>query len=443
MARPSKRLVLSGQRFLTLRMERAVAHGDIHADDDSPRAQSVSMMIGVLVAAAALAGATVLAGWRPPAELGDATVVTVRGTGALYVRVQDVVHPVLNLTSALLIAATGESPRQVSEPALTQAKRGPTLGIPGAPTAIGTPLPESAWTVCDDGETTVIAGLPAAAGGSVAGVAVLAAGPSGTPYLLYNGPRARVDLTDPVVLRVLGLEGEQPAPVSRALLDLVPELPPITPPPIPGVGTPGPAALPGFLIGEVIRVQGATGTEFFVVLAGGVQQVTEVATDIIRHSGPSAAVTAVAPASISQLPRLGTLAVQSFPEQSGTVAADRGAVCAAWTAGTVEILLGARPQGAGRVRLAQADGAGPLTDAVDLPAGRSAYVRAEGTSASVGSLVTEHGVRFPVGDEESARILGLPATPAAAPRAVLEALPLGPKLTRSAALTAYDAVPAP
>ena len=405
------------------------------------------MSIGVLLAVLTLAGAAVLAVWRPPAELGDATVVTVRGTGALYVRVHDVVHPVLNLTSARLIAATGENPRQVSELALARAEHGPLLGIPGAPTTIGTPLAETVWTVCDDGATTVIAGPPAeqaTTAGSVTGAAVLVTGPSGTPYLLYDGHRARVDLTDAVVARVLGVEGVQPAPVSRALLDMVPELPPITPPRIAGRGTPGPAALPGFLIGEVVRVQQATGTEFFVVLAGGVQQVTGVAADIIRRSGPGAAVTAVAPAAVNRLPRMGTLAVQSFPDHLGTVGgADVGAVCASWAAGTIEIQLGVRPPGARRVQLAQADGAGPRTDAVELPAGRSGYVRVEGTQASVGSLVTGHGVRFPVGDQESARILGLPATPEAAPRAVLEALPLGPELTRSAALTAYDAVAAP
>lgn len=401
------------------------------------------MLLGVLLALLALAGTAVFAVWRPPAELGDATVVMVRGTGALYVRVEDVYHPVLNLTSARLIAATGEKPRQVAEAAVRRVKTGALLGIPGAPTIIGPPLveSESAWTVCDDATTTVIAGPPAEM--AAAGAAVLAAGPSGTPYLLYDGHRARVDLTDPVVLRVLGIEGRQPAPVSRALLDLVPEVPPITAPRIPGVGTPGPAALPGFLIGEVVRIHQASGTEFFVVLAGGVQQVGEVAADIIRYSGPSAAVTAVAPSLVNRLPRLGTLAVQSFPQHVGTIGgADVGTVCASWTAGSIEILLGVRSPGPRRVQLAQADGAGPRTDAVELPAGRSAYVRAEGTQAPVGALVTEHGVRFPLGDTESARILGLPRTPAAAPRAVLEALPLGPVLTRSAALTAYDAVPA-
>jgi type VII secretion protein EccB len=367
----------------------------------------------------------------------------VRNTGAVYVRIEDVVHPVLNLTSARLIAATDADPHEVTEAAVVDAKPGVLLGIPGAPTLTGTPLAdlESTWTVCDDETTTVMVGPPAAAG-AAAGHAILVTGPSKTDYLLYSGLRARVDLNDPAVLQILGAEDIRPAPVSRALLELLPEVPPFSPPPIPDSGAPAPAALPGFRIGDIVAVRQATGTEFLVVLGGGVQQVSQVAADLIRYSGAGTAVTAVAPEVVNTLPRLGALAVATFPERIDEISgAGDGAVCAAWTAGNTEILVGGRPPNV-PVRLAQADGAGPLTDAVYLPPGRSAYVRAVGTRTGAGSIVTDRGVRFPVGDAESARILGLPEVAADAPRAVLEALPLGPALTRSAALTAYDTIAA-
>lgn len=440
MTLPSQRLALSGRRFLTLRMERAVTYGNVHADADSPRAQSVSMIAGGLLTVLLLLAGALLAVWRPSSELDDAAVVMVRDSGAVYVRVHDVLHPVLNLTSARLIAATGEAPRQISESALLDTEHGALLGIPGAPTAVGAPLAESesTWTVCDGDTTTVSAGvLPDGAPG--AGRAVLVAAPSGTTYLLYDGRRARVDLHDPAVVRVLGAENLRPAPVSRALLGLVPEVPAITAPQIPGFGAPGPAALSGFLVGDVVQVQQATGTEFLVVLAGGVQRVGQTAADLIAHQGPGMAVTAVAPAAVNGLPRLGILAVQTFPDSLASVhGAGGGAVCAVWSAGVTEIRLGAQQKLPG---LAQADGAGPLTDAVSLPAGRSAYVRADGATAATGWLVTGQGVRFRVADEESAHILGL-AEPVPAPRAALEALPRGPDLSRSAALTAYDVIPA-
>jgi ESX secretion system ATPase EccB len=442
-------------------MERAVAYGDIHAEGESPRAQSMSLMAGAVLAIIAVAISAALAVWRPQSETGDAAIVLVRDSGALYVRVHDLLHPVLNLTSARLIAGTGEDPRPVTEASLTAGSfagtdRGALLGIPGAPPVIGTPLTEleSRWTVCDRGTTTVIAGPlrnGAVFGRQAADEAVLAAGPSRATFLLYGGVRARVDLAEVAVARALRIENLAPLPVSQVLLDMFPEVAPITAPVIVGVGAPGPIALAGFTIGEVVQVHQADGVTFYVVLAGGVQRIGQLTADLIRHNGPSPAVTAVAPVLINQLPLLGALPVETFPERiaaiEGQAVDGRAArtLCASWHAGSTDLLVsGGLPLTAEQLpaRLARADGAGPLTDAVYLPAGRSAYVRPDGTRATGGSIITESGVRFPVGDAEAARILALPEVAVAAPRAVLEALPLGPRLTRSAALTAYDAVPA-
>ena len=54
-------------------------------------------------------------------------------SGALYVRVGDTWHPVLNLASARLVAGTDINPQPVRESEFTHVKRGPLLGIPGAP----------------------------------------------------------------------------------------------------------------------------------------------------------------------------------------------------------------------------------------------------------------------------------------------------------------------
>ena len=72
----------------------------------------------------------------------------------------DTLHPVLNLASARLATGSAARPEVVSPADIDKAKRGPLLGIPGAPAVIAKPLSqdESAWTVCDDMTTTVIAG---------------------------------------------------------------------------------------------------------------------------------------------------------------------------------------------------------------------------------------------------------------------------------------------
>lgn len=437
MALSSTRLTLSGQRFLAHRLERALAGADIHTDEYSPRAQSISLLVGTVAAAAAVGVCAVLTAARPVADLGDAHILTVEGSAAIYVRVDDVVHPVPNMTSARLIAETAEQPTVISIAALDQVKRGAALGISGAPSLLGTPLDTApGWTVCDHRGTSVTAGPPT----SGPAVQVLAQAPSGQTYLLFDGQRSRVDLGDRAVVRALHLDNAAPVPVSAALLDLLPEVAPIATPAIPDLGSDGPSALPGFRVGDVLSVASTTGTDFFVVLAAGVQQVGPVAADVLRSSSIRASITAVAPAALAALPVVGVLPVAHFPHQVIPVQSD--GVCASWLDDTVTLRAGTPPvDGRVPVRLAGADDDGPGLDAVYLPAGRYTYVRTHAGDAS-GWLITDLGVRFRVRDADTARILALPA-PAAVPRAVLDALPRGPELSRSAALLAHDTVASP
>ena len=81
-----------------------------------------------------------------------------------------VLHPVLNLASARLIARTNADPQPVLESELGHSKRGPLLGIPGAPQSLGMPFAEDdlRWAVCDSGDsaapgTTVVIGRPGTA----------------------------------------------------------------------------------------------------------------------------------------------------------------------------------------------------------------------------------------------------------------------------------------
>ncbi len=437
MAFSSTRVTLSGQRFLAHRLERALAGADIHTDEYSPRAQSMSLLVGTVAAAAAVGVCAVFTASRPTADLGDARILTVEGSTALYVRVEDVVHPVSNMTSARLIAETDEQPTVISTAALDQVKRGAALGIPGAPALLGTPLDSTpGWTVCDHRGTTVIAGPPI----SGPAVQVLAQAPSGQTYLLFDGQRARVDLGDRAVVRALHLDNAAPVPVSAALLDLLPEVPAIATPAIPDLGSDGPSALPGFRVGDVLSVASTTETDFFVVLAAGVQQVGPVAADVLRSSSIRASITAVAPAALAPLPVVGVLPVAHFPHQVTPV--QSAGVCASWQDGTVALRAGTPPvDGRVPVRLAGADDDGPGLDAVSLPAGRYAYVRTHGGDTT-GWLIADLGVRFRVRDADTARVLALP-DPVAVPRAVLDALPRGPELSRSAALLAHDTVASP
>ncbi|TFV54846.1 type VII secretion protein EccB [Mycobacterium sp. PS03-16] len=459
MGRPTTRLHVSGYRFLTRRMSHALVRGDLRMIDDPLRAQSIALAAGIVLAAVALAGCAVLALLRPQPGLADAAIVAERGTGALYVRIGDTLHPVPNLTSARLIVGSAEEPRTVDPAALASAARGPLVGIPGAPATVAPPLvaSEAAWTVCDtEVATTVLVG-PGPAGALAADAAVLvhprSEGPA-TTYLLHGGRRYAVDLRDIAVVRALHLDGVRPRPVSRTLLDALPENPPLTAPSVPGAGKPG--ALAGHPVGAVVTVSRAGAGEYYVVLADGVQRIGELTADLIRFTVPqrgrdipTVAADAVAAAGITDF-----LPVDTHPAR--VTVADPRTLCAHWTtdgAGAVHtaVLDGADMlrDASGIVELAQADGAGPAVDAVRIPHGRSVHVRPVSVTGGGGDaqpryLVSGLGVLYGLAGDDTAQRLGLRAPPLPAPWPVLARLPRGPELSRAAASVVRDVVePAP
>lgn len=464
MQKPTSRLQVSGYRFLIRRMEHALVRGDVRMLDDPLRAQSLSLIAGCILAAIILAGFAILAFLRPSGALGSAPIVVARDSGALYVRVGDTIHPVLNLASARLIAGTAAMPEMVDEVEIAASKRGPLLGIPGAPPSIADPLPaeDIAWTVCDtrsvEGtDTSVIVGDP---GDGLERLdpahAVLVTphgGSAARTYLLYGGRRAEVDLRDASVVRALRLDGVAPRPVSRVVLDTVPEAPPITPPLISDVGVPGPRVLSGLTVGDVVRVARVDTVEYYIVLAEGVQRIGQVAAELIRFTVAQThrEVRTVPADLIAAVPAVEVLPVGSFP--SAVRPADHPVVCAQWTAdpaagsADVAVLVGDSPLQRPENRsmaLVQSDGAGPHVDTVVMPPGRSAYVRATGITGGGGGsvfLVNDAGVVFGIADDNAAAALGLStAAPAPAPWPLLAVLPRGPELSKAAASVMRDGV---
>ncbi|BBY38962.1 ESX-4 secretion system ATPase EccB4 [Mycobacterium mantenii] len=453
---PATWLHVSAYRYLLRRIEGALLGEGVGVAGSGPRPYPAALVLGCVVTAITVAGCAVLALLRPHAALDREQIVVSRESGALFVRVGDVWHPVLNLASARLIAATAANPRPVTESDLTTTKRGPLLGIPGAPQFLGRPLsPEDVgWSICAStgaGTTTVIIGRRSEAPAVhrvPEGQAMLVAPTSGSPaYLLYNGHRATVDLDDAAVVRALRLEGRAPTRVSQTLLNAVPEAPPIAPPRIRGLGGATPK-MPGFPVGSVLRITRADRDEYYAVLAAGMQRIGQVAADLLRFGNPQATAHAVtvAPDAIRAAPVVTELPVALFPDRAPTLAAPAGALCASLQEARpgqadVAFLAESRPPvpaGRAPVILAQADGPGPALDAVYVPPGRSAYVRAADT-AGTGYLITDTGVRFAVHDDTAARDLGLTQA-GPAPWPLLTLLPAGPELSRQNASIARDAV---
>lgn len=432
MGQPTTRLQVSGHQFMARRMEHALVRGDTRMIDDPLRGQALSLIAGAVLAVIGVAVCAVLAFIRPGASLGDAPVVVVRESGAMYVRIDDVLHPVFNLASARLIVGSAAEPRVVSQRAVYGAERGPRVGIPEAPAEISPPLSpdESVWTVCDDEQTTAVFAGPVSADGVASERSVLAT-PRGESaaitYLLHGGWRSRVDLRHAAVVRALRLDNVVPQPVSPAVLAAIPEAPAIQPPHIADAGLPG--VVRDHPVGAVV----ASGQDYFVVLADGLQRVGEVAADLIRYTDARAGaeIPIVSTAEIGALPVVTSLPVATYPRRGGVTS--EPVICARWTQGRhetgshTEVLVGR-----------ELPRAAPPVDGVSVPSGRSVFVRSvglTGSGRSAGSLflLTDSGVMYGVRDDETAAALGLTGPAASAPWPILATLPRGPELSRDAA----------
>ncbi|MBS9535645.1 type VII secretion protein EccB [Mycobacterium sp. M1] len=332
-------------RYRVRRLEAALLGVDRRA------VRGPSAVAGWLLAAALTTGCALLA-WVRPVAVTDAPILLDAESGTLYVRLDETLHPVLNLTSARLIAGADAVPHPVPAAVIGRSRRGPALGIPGAPQTLGTALTGPfGWAICDTGggATAVLAGLDPPAPLDPQQAVPVTSTVSGATYLLYRGRRIAVD------------PGAVPAvanPVPALLLGALPEAPPNT---------------------EI-------------------------------------------PDRLAVLPTGTTLCVHWRPDDPAA-----------------ELSAGLPALPTAPVGLAQADGAGPALDGVYLPPGRSAYVRAVGVSGAAGTagaryLICDTGVRYPIDDDVVARSLGLPGEPSPVPWPMLTGLPVGPLLSRDAAL---------
>ena len=214
---------VTGWRFVMRRIASGVALHDTRMLVDPLRTQTRAVLMGVIVLVTALVGCFVFSLIRPNGSAANNPILADRSTAALYVRVGDQLHPVLNLASARLIAGKSANPTQVKSSELDKFPLGNLIGIPGAPQRLVQNTRKDAdWTVCDAASgtaagVTVIAGAPDSTGARAAaletGKAVLVSNPS-SAWLLWDGRRSRIDLADHAVTNALGLGNDIHAAAS-------------------------------------------------------------------------------------------------------------------------------------------------------------------------------------------------------------------------------------
>lgn len=141
---------VSGQRFLARRMDAAITLADSRMVGDPLRARKRALAAGmgcsVLIAVVMVA----VAFFKPQPNPGDAPILAAP-SGELYVRLEDAIHPVANLTSARLAAGDAAEPATIGEDILATLKIGLPVGIPDAPRgALATDkhLAQRRWGAC-------------------------------------------------------------------------------------------------------------------------------------------------------------------------------------------------------------------------------------------------------------------------------------------------------
>ena len=339
---------VSGWRFVMRRVASGVALHDTRMLVDPLRTQSRAVLTGALILITGLAGCFVFSLIRPSGSAGTDTILADRSTAALYVKVGEQLHPVLNLTSARLIAGRADNPTTVKTSELDEMPRGNLVGIPGAPERmVQNTTRDAAWTVCDSASgsapgVTVLAG-PIGTGGERAGTladdrGVLVANEAGA-WLLWEGRRSAVDLANRPVTDALGIGavGVTPRPVASGLFNAIPEGPALVAPPIPNAGQPTGFPMPGGTpVGAVVTAFDADNTvRYYAVLPDGLQPVPSVLAAILRNTNSYglAQPPRLAADDITRLPVSGILDVEAYPaDRIGLVdAAADPVTCAQWT----------------------------------------------------------------------------------------------------------------
>lgn len=466
--------------FLRRRLAHALLRRSASMDVEWERRQKLALTLSVLVGVVGLGGALLAGWWRPAARVGDTAIVADKA-GAIYVNVGGRLHPALNLVSAQLVTGRPSAPVVVSAEDIANQPKGPAVGIVGAPSGAPAVLsPEiSRWAVCDTAPSS-LAGAPQVTG--IDGALTLGAGSreldgssaalmsyGGQTFVVTAGKRMAIDVSERAVAEPLGIDvGHPVAVMSRALFDAVPAAGPLVVPSVAYAGSPssvdvGVAVVNGVVV--VTRDVSSGVDQFYVVVGDGVQPISPVVAAMLRQRDTFgfASPPRVTPDRIGKIPVRRVLEVDSYPRGPLRLVdgADMSVTCAAWERGVDErqgrlSLVAARRLpvadhgGAAVIPLVGGGNGGVQADQVVFGEGAATFVTTTGAAADSPERATlwlfdatgvRYGVPFGGGAMEA---LGLSkAQPRLAPWSMLQVWPVGPELSRAAALTLHGSSSSP
>ncbi len=470
---PSRQDQLHSYQYSQQRVVAALVTHDPDPHRSPLRRAGSAALIGLVVATLAVGAAAVyglLKGRSSVQPRNEAVVFLEKGSGArfVYLKSDDRMHPVLNYSSALLIAnATAPKLVEASSQSLAKVALGEPLGIPDAPDSLPAAkggLVDRLWTVCsrtpaDSGSDTPAQSLLAIGDrltdGTVLPVpradtpaadlrGLLVTDPAGRTYLVYNNkrfliPAGRLQRTQDF----LGWT-QQPLPVAAAWINAVPIGPDLVPPAIENLGEESPA-IADAEIGRLLQIRtGTAGAEKWgVVLGDGVADLTDVQARLMRADPELYKSQDIDLNRYSNLPHSRTQLVTEagaagFPPAVPVLLNGPEQVCLTYDGqdgeAVISIRIGPTAPAGSPASGAPAVAGGVQADLVHVPRGKGALVvSAASPTAPAGtgtvSIVTDTGRRYPVASRDLLPRLGYAGVePAPIPGQLVALLPQGPAL---------------
>jgi len=435
----TKKDLVEAQSFSRRRLTTAFVSGAPGGREVEPH-RPLRAVVGGLALTVVLVLGSMAFGWLRsslPADWQDNRLIIAEDSGARYVSLKGLLHPVVNTTSArLLIPSTDFKVLAVPDEELASIERGATLGILGAPDSLTPPerLVNSGWVAClgsSEQVTTSIGGSRRATPVERGAVVVRT---DERTFVVADGRRYPVADRDVSAVTVaLRLDGRPAVAAPAAWLNLFPEGPALAPLRIDGLGTALPGLPAGATVGSVLTLDG-DGRRYVVLPDGDLEPLPEVANEMYRlGSGASGREVPVQAAQIAQLQvRPQRFAPPEWPAAYPTAITDTPCATLTAAAGAApEVTLGSTttppPEGtAGRTVVET--GSGALVRAV------SGSVLSKGPVLAVDQTATAYALRD-ADPELLARLGYRPADVAPVPQAWTELLRSGPVLGSTAART--------
>ncbi|CAM2866227.1 type VII secretion protein EccB [Saccharomonospora xinjiangensis] len=518
---PTTKSQVQAYQFVLRRMQSALVRKDAVMLHDPMRTHSRATIVGVVLSCLGMLGFIIVGFFKPDPKAPDSGIVIGQESGTVYVVAGNPkkLIPTFNLASARLIlmsqsqsqnqgegqgsgqaggAAAVAAPQVVSDEQLKNIPKGRLQGIPGGPDLLPSEsqLISTNWGVCDQinvdrsltdpvarnravTETTVLAGVKNLGRELAEQQALLVSADDGKHYLVYrqktdanklnaNTVRAEVDLTQSEVVSALEINQNLTRKISTGLLNAIPSVGTLNPPTIPGAGQQANFDAGDLKVGAVFKTELTESTNFYVVLQGGVQRISQAVADMILYSQAvnDGGASTVSPDVLQGMPQLnegdaGYLDVEHYPDTVPTVLdpmqhpvaclgwniRGEGAQRDAFTSVYIASVLPTPKNQDGSPQVVKIGTPSPDNLKIDnfyMQPGFAAAVQSATTKDTFGrgsiQLVSDRGVRYGVPNRDIAQGLGLTKLDPA-PEAILKLLPTGPSLNLQDAQRTYDTVP--